>query len=306
VKKLFVFGALAAVLLFAVLPFLRQKPAQNRLAVVPVARRDIVWTIKATGTIEPRDLVPVRAPVTGRVEKLESDQGDRINQGGRLAVMSSSERAAVLDQALTEGPAAYAKWSQFYKATPVVAPVGGLVISREAVPGQTVRAGDALFTIADELIVRASVDEADIARIKPGQKAVVRTDSFPDQPFEAVVEKVGLQAKQVEGVSTYTVELRPKGAPADLKTGMTAEVAFEAQRKDKVLALPVAAVQGRENAKLKLPVLDSPKAAPTVREIQLGISDGKAVEVVAGVPEGGAILVPEPDFKAEAPLRKTR
>jgi membrane fusion protein, macrolide-specific efflux system len=274
----------------------RPKPPASTLTVVPVERRDISRVIRATGTVEPRDLVPVRAPVLGRIDKAIAEVGQRVKAGEVLAKMSSADRAAVLDEALSQGTTVYKRWAKFYQPTSVVAPVGGLIISRDAVEGQTVRLGDSLFTIADELIVRAQVDESDVAAVKKGQTAIVRAESDPGRPIEAEVGAVGLQAKPVDGVNLFTVELRPLRELTELKTGMSADVQFLVESRKGVLALPAAALRGKERMTVKLLVLDSPKAQPRTADVALGISDGRVVEVVSGVPEGGAIVVPKPGF----------
>jgi multidrug resistance efflux pump len=46
----------------------------------------------------------------------------------------------------------------------------GKIILRNVVEGQTISTSDVLFALADELIVKASVDEADIGKAKIGQK----------------------------------------------------------------------------------------------------------------------------------------
>ncbi|MEF9944694.1 MAG: efflux RND transporter periplasmic adaptor subunit, partial [Burkholderiaceae bacterium] len=69
--------------------------------------------------------------------------------------------------------------------TEIRAPVNGVVIKRSVDVGQTVAASlqaPELFLIAKDLRdmqVETSIDEADVGRVKPGQKASFTVDAFP-------------------------------------------------------------------------------------------------------------------------------
>ena len=75
--------------------------------------------------------------------------------------------------------------------------------------GQTVAASlqaPELFVIAQNLQdmqVEASVDESDIGRIRPGQKATFTVDAFPGQSFEGEIRQVRKAAQNVSNVVTY-------------------------------------------------------------------------------------------------------
>jgi macrolide-specific efflux system membrane fusion protein len=295
VKKL---AAAAVVLGLAIAGFLvmkrsPQKKARTRLVPFPVVRLDLSSSVKASGTVEPRNLVPVRAPIHGRMEELREKVGRRVEKGAALALMSSTDRAAILDESLSRGATTYEKWKEFYRPTTVVAPVAGLIINRKVVKGEAVRLGEELFTIADELVVAARADETDVTAIREGQDASLRFDAYPDKKFPAKVASVGLQAERVEGVSVYKVVLKPLKKPRGLKTGMSVEASFVVSRKEKTLAVPAAAVGGRSRARVRALVGTSPKEKPAWRMLSLGISDGRFVEVLSGVEEGHALLVPE-------------
>ncbi len=73
----------------------------------------------------------------------------------------------------------------------ITAPIDGIVISREVDVGQTVAASmsaPTLFEIAKDLTamqVNASIDEADIGRIAPGQHVTFKVDAYPRTPLPA-------------------------------------------------------------------------------------------------------------------------
>lgn len=294
-KKLAIAAVVVGALLIGIVQ-VKRKTAQKtpgRMAAFPVVRRDVTVSVKASGTVEPKNLVPVRAPMHGRIEELRRDVGETVSQGTVLAKMSSADRAAILDESLSQGATTYEKWKKFYRASAVVSPVSGMIINRRVVKGEAVRPGEELFTIADELVIVVRADEMDVVSMKKGQKAYLKFDAYPDQSFTAKVLSVGLQAERVEGVSVYKVVLRPLKRPQGLKTGMSVEASFLVAEKKKVLVVPLAAVGGRTKRKVRALVVNSPKEKPEWQVILLGISDGRFVEIESGVKEDQALLVPQ-------------
>jgi HlyD family secretion protein len=82
--------------------------------------------------------------------------------------------------------------------TIITAPIDGIVISRNVDVGQTVAASmqaPTLFVIARDLTrmqARASISEADIGRIQPGQPVAFRVDAYPDETFVGTVTQIRL------------------------------------------------------------------------------------------------------------------
>jgi RND family efflux transporter MFP subunit len=74
----------------------------------------------------------------------------------------------------------------------VVAPIDGVVTSRQAQPGETVAAATPLLTIADltHLRIEAEVDEYDIARCRVGRPVKIRAEGYPDQAWRGEVEEI--------------------------------------------------------------------------------------------------------------------
>ncbi|MCL2011070.1 MAG: efflux RND transporter periplasmic adaptor subunit [Synergistaceae bacterium] len=133
--------------------------------------------------------------------------------------------------------------------TKIISPVDGVVISRQVDVGQTVAASlqtPTLFAIAKDLTqmqVEANIDEVDIGRVREGQRAVCRFDSWPGDSFEAVVSQKRLNPETISNVVTYVVVLRVNNDENKLMPGMTANVSIETERRDDVLKIPAAALR---------------------------------------------------------------
>ena len=135
--------------------------------------------------------------------------------------------------------------------TTIVAPIDGIVISRNVDQGQTVAASmnaPTLYVIAADLTkmqVLANIDEADVGRMRPGQRVTFRVDAFPTDTFVGEVEQVRLQPAVVQNVVTYSTVIAVPNLELKLKPGMTAQVNIEIARRNNVLRIPNAATRFR-------------------------------------------------------------
>ncbi len=135
--------------------------------------------------------------------------------------------------------------------TSIVAPVDGIVISRQVDAGQTVAASlntPTLFSIArdlSEMQVEAAIDESDISKIKPGQRVTFTVDAYPTRTFEGSVRQIRKAAQTVQNVVTYTVVVATENPGLLLVPGMTANVRIVADSREGVLKVPNAALRYR-------------------------------------------------------------
>ena len=135
--------------------------------------------------------------------------------------------------------------------TTIVAPIDGIVISRNVDQGQTVASSmnaPTLFVIAADLTkmqVLANIDEADVGRMRPGQNVTFRVDAFPNDTFRGTVHQVRLQPAVVQNVVTYSTVISVPNTELKLKPGMTANVSIEIARRSNVLRIPNAALRFR-------------------------------------------------------------
>jgi len=129
------------------------------------------------------------------------------------------------------------------------APIDGVVISRDVDVGQTVAASlqaPQLFVIANDLSkmqVEASVDEADIGQIAPGQTATFAVDAYPEEDFTGTVTQVRLSPLTVQNVVTYTVIIEVPNPDQKLRPGMTATASILIDRRSDVLRIPAVALR---------------------------------------------------------------
>ncbi len=162
----------------------------------------------------------------------------------RVAETSVEQAEANLDN--SKGNLAY---------TEILSPVDGTVIDRKVDVGQTLAAQfqtPEMFVVApnmeDEMHIYASVDEADIGLIRESQKAKnpVRftVDAYPDEVFESgVIHEVRLSSTEEQNVVTYPVIVSSPNKELKLLPGMTANLSFQIDHREKILKIPNSALR---------------------------------------------------------------
>lgn len=267
------------------------KPASNEIVteITPVfgAVRNF---ISSTGTVLPKNRLEVKPPVNGRIEKILVREGDKVKTGQILAWMSSTERAALLDAARGKGEDTLQYWEGVYKPISLPAPIDAEVIVAKTQPGQTVSTSDAVVVLSDQLIVRAQVDETDIGKIRPNMRAVITLDAYPDERINASVEHLYYESKTVSNVTIYEVDLGTREAPAFFRSGMNANVDFIEQNKENILLVPLDAVHKEATGDYVFVRQNGAKEA-VKRQVTLGISDDKNIEVISGIAENDRIVL---------------
>ena len=133
----------------------------------------------------------------------------------------------------------------------IKSPIDGVVVSRNIDVGQTVAASfqsPILFQIAaslDEMEVHATVDEADIGRVRAGQDVTFTVASYPNETLRGRVKEIRLAATTVQNVVTYTVVVNTPNASGRLLPGMTATLRIITDIRNDALRVPNAALRWR-------------------------------------------------------------
>ena len=194
----------------------------------------------------------------GFVSAADRDKALAVYNGAQEQVKTARAQLAVAEaQAKNAEAVVKQRESQLAQArvdldrTIIRAPVDGVVIKRSVDAGQTVAASlqaPELFQIAQnlrEMQVEASIDEADVGRVKGDQSATFTVDSFPGRTFSGKIMQVRKAALVVQNVVTYTVVISAANPDLRLLPGMTANVRITTDQRDSVLKLPNAALRFR-------------------------------------------------------------
>lgn len=196
---------------------------------------DETLDLKRSGDARESDVAAAREAI-GRAQKRLSDGQTAFD---KLNANSDMPLPGRMDTSLTIARADLALAEEALEKTRIRAPFDGTVLNVLARVGETAAAGPQspliVFGDVSKMRVRAEVEERDVAKVRVGQKAVVKADAFPDEEFEGVVTEIsgalgspriatrGPRRPNTVDVLEVVVEL--EGAPP-LLTGMRVDVFF--------------------------------------------------------------------------------
>lgn len=114
------------------------------------------------------------------------------------------------------------------------APISGVITSRNVEPGEVVSPGREVLTLSDlaRVDLKIFVDETAIGKVKPGQKADIRIDTYPDKVYAGHVAFVSpegeftpkiIQTKKERVKLVYLVKVSIPNPNYELKSGMPAD-----------------------------------------------------------------------------------
>lgn len=194
----------------------------------------------------------------GFIAQSEADRTRALVISSKEAVKAAQAQLGVTDAQIksaqanvAQREAALAQSRIDLDRTRITSPVSGIVIKRAIEKGQTVAASlqsPELFIIAQnlrEMQVEASIDEADVGRIRKGQKASFTVDAYPGQTFEGQIDQVRKAALNVANVVTYVAVVTFSNNDGRLLPGMTANVRVVTDQRESTLKVPNAALRVR-------------------------------------------------------------
>ncbi len=223
------------------------------------------------------------------------EQAIQIETAARIAV----EQALLANNAVGVGKAsetaarariASAK-AQLAK-TIIRAEAAGIVLTRNAEPGDLAQPGRVLFEIAraGDTEVLMPLDEKNLGVLAIGQAATCIADAFPNRPFPAKVSFIAPGIDPQRG--TVEVRLTVDLVPEFVRQGMTISVNVETGRRDRALVVPNDVLFPTNDNNATVWVIEDGRAVR--RQVQLGLRGLIQTEVTAGLRAGDWVLTAIP------------
>ncbi|MBX3358364.1 MAG: efflux RND transporter periplasmic adaptor subunit [Phycisphaeraceae bacterium] len=363
------------------------KANATQVRIEKVARGELVRTVNAPGSIEPKTKVIVSAQVSAKIIALPFREGDAVKKGDVIVRLDSVDLAARLesaqaelkaDEARLEGARAsfenakaeldrqkelfssrdvsksdldraeaeYRRADAALRAATfsievaraniaraakdldnavITSPMDGRIVKLNSEVGETVlgtfnNAGTSIMEIADlsVMLLRARVDESNIAPVKENQSARIYINAYPGEELRGRVDKVGLKRLIAQDQSGYfEVEILVDKPPERLlRSGLQANTDIEVETLADVIRIPSQAVvdrrvdelpkeaqdanaslgQRKAYARIVYRVIDDPDATdPNTRKavavpVITGASDLSHTVIVAGLEEGWGVV----------------
>jgi HlyD family secretion protein len=185
--------------------------------------------------------------------------------------------------------------------TTIVAPIDGIVLSRDVEMGDAVSsilvmgsAATLVMTIGDtrEVYVKGKVDESDIGKVFLGQPARIRVESFKDKTFQGKVTKISPMGVEKDNVTTFEVRVSINNPGGELKAMMTANAEMILDEHKNVLFVPESSLIYDQNKSASVEIPDAKdKEGKTKVAVKAGISNGAKTEILSGLNEGQQVVL---------------
>jgi len=172
--------------------------------------------------------------------------------------------------------------------------------------------GTVIIEVSDlsQMMFVAQVDEADIGKLKTGQKAAVSVQAYPDQEFQGVVDTIALShdMSRESGSKYFKTEILLEAGGSKLHSGLTAHADIETYKHVDVLKVPSQAVMACKVDVLPMEIrkdnayvdMDKTYAAVVYRyvdgktvvtPVKIGPNDMRDTIVVGGISKDDKIVV---------------
>lgn len=195
--------------------------------------------------------------------------------------------------------------------TVIRAPHNGTLLLRDLTEGQVItgaaaqNGGMLLGEVADlsVLMVRTSINEIDVARLKVGDTARVRVDSIRSMIIAGTIRRISTSASEssVDRTRVFPVDVVLDEADERLRPGMSATVTVTLARAEDTLALPLSGVFSTAESVRYVFLLKGERFE--IKEVETGIADTRRVQILSGLELGDEVALTRPvDFDGEVPL----
>jgi len=170
------------------------------------------------------------------------------------------------------------------------APTNGLIGKRNVEPGQnslSLKTPIELVKI-ETILVKISVAENEISKIKKGQKAKFSISALNGKTFEGTVSNVGVVADEIS--RTYDVKIMAKNPHSEIKPGMVCDVNLNTRVEKNFLSVSNDAVSKDSDGKNYVYVVSPDKKRVNKQKVMLGYYHDNGIEVISGLNPGQLVV----------------
>lgn len=276
--------------------------------------------VTASGLLEAKDVLTLVSETQGRIIKIYKEKGDNVAAGTPIAKVDDEVIAANvltaeanymqyqkdverftrlanenaiskrdLEQATIGLKKAKADLINAKKAlsnTTIKAPIAGYINNDFITVGQVLGGGSQVCEIVNNssLKLNIKVSDKECFKLKRGQTVKVKLTVFPDERFTGVISSI---AEKADAAMKFNVEVTLKNTSEHLKSGLFAEVELPIKSADKLIISKKAIIGSMKN-----PVVFVVKnGVAEQRQLVIGMSNDKQVEVLEGINDGEDIII---------------
>ncbi len=273
------------------------------------------------GTFDPIRQNTIGSDASGKVIKLNVEEGDRVSQGSVIAKIDDEmirlqiENAEVSIEGQRNDDNRYStlakenavsgvqvektklglksaeiqkkQLQKQLKSTTIIAPFSGVITKKLIDLGSMIGPGTQVVEITDisSLKLTVSVPERDIMKFKLNQKVQVSADVYAGKVFEGTVSNLSVQADKAHN---FKVQITVRNTNQEIMAGMYGSVSLANSKSVTSLAIPRKALVG-SSKNPQVYVIRNGKAFLT--SFNAGTSDGDFIEVISGIATTDKIVV---------------
>ena len=219
----------------------------------------------------------------------------------RAQMLVNKAKIAQAEAQVTQYKASLARAEEQLNYSTIVAPIDGLVLSRDVEVGDAVSSilvlgssATLVMTLGDvhEVYVKGKVDESDIGKVTLGQPARIKVESFKDKTFNGKVTKISPMGVEKDNVTTFEVRVSVDNSTGELKPEMTANAEIVLEEHKNVLIVPEGALKYDKNKQASVEIPDrNAKDGKRDVKVKIGISNGSKTELLAGLKKDDKVIL---------------
>ncbi len=244
--------------------------------------------------------------VGSRQEEIQEAQAKVKQQQQALALLKAGSRSEDIQQARAQVTSAHGSLQNIQahvSDTIITAPFDGQINRTYADPGSYVTPNTSASTVSSavssSILSLASIDkeivanvaEANISKIRVGQKVTIKADAYPQKIFEGKVSQILSEATVEQNVTSFEIKvaLISEEAQELLLSGMNVEIEFQVDGVENAILVPSVAVVRQNNA-TGVYAIES-NGQPTFKVIETGVATNGKTEVKAGLKGTEKVLI---------------
>lgn len=199
--------------------------------------------------------------------------------------------------------------------TKINSPIDGVVVAIVTKEGQTVNANQSAPTIVkvarlDRMTIKVEISEADVVRVKPGQKVFFTILGEPDNRYPAVLQSIEPAPQSIASESSssssaststssssaaifYIGILDVPNTDGKLRISMTTQVNIVLAEAGNVLIIPSAALGARDKDGLYAVRVETAPGKLEEQRVKIGLNNNVQAEVLEGLREGQRVVIGE-------------
>ena len=250
---------------------------RKRAASVPTVRTELAEEkilqdyVLTNGEVESQRAVAVYPSMGGKIAVVNVALGSHVNKGDVIAKVDPSEPG------------------MRYALSPVEAPISGSILSMPSKVVTTVTVNSEITMIGDieNLQISAAIPERYVSELKPGLKADISLQSYPDVVFEAFISRVSPVVDKASRTKEVILHFAKKDSR--INAGMFAKVKLYTSKYSGEIVVPSDAVVSDDEYSYVF-VIDENCVAEK-RTVKTGKSVDAKVQILEGLQSGERVIV---------------